>query len=207
MVWECNGCVATSPIVIGSLAVQALGALLVVKVMGMVSNREWLVKGLVAVEAFLVKVGWGLQWEGYVGSAQLVVIRHMCLKVSPLFRRGGGPQGRGKNVGVAGAGVGGARLEEGVQGGGVVAAGLKGVEEPLPPGRVLSQREQALGALDALIQVLGPEGGVITSEALHLFSEEDRGRCIRPFTVQSEEDLSGLSDEKIQVEQPIVLLP
>ena len=40
-----------------------------------------------------------------------------------------------------------------------MAAGLKGVEEPLPPGRVLSQREQALGALDALIQVLGPEIG------------------------------------------------
>ena len=46
-----------------------------------------------------------------------------------------------------------------MQGGGVVAAGLQGVEEPLPPGRVLSQREQALGALNALIQVLGPEIG------------------------------------------------
>ena len=40
-----------------------------------------------------------------------------------------------------------------------MAAGLQGVEEPLPPGRVLSKREQALGALDALIQVLGPEIG------------------------------------------------
>ena len=30
---------------------------------------------------------------------------------------------------------------------------------------------------------------------MHLLSEEDRGRCIRPFTVQSEEDLSGLSGE------------
>ena len=29
---------------------------------------------------------------------------------------------------------------------------------------------------------------------LRLFSEEDRGRCIRPFTVHCEEDLSGLSD-------------
>ena len=29
---------------------------------------------------------------------------------------------------------------------------------------------------------------------LRLFSEEDRGRCIRTFTVHSEEDLSGLSD-------------
>ena len=29
---------------------------------------------------------------------------------------------------------------------------------------------------------------------LYLFSEEDRERCIRPFAVQSEEDLSGPSD-------------
>ena len=29
---------------------------------------------------------------------------------------------------------------------------------------------------------------------LHLFPEEDRERCIRPFTVHSEEDVSGLSD-------------
>ena len=29
----------------------------------------------------------------------------------------------------------------------------------MPPGRVLSQTEQALGALNALIQVLGPEAG------------------------------------------------
>ena len=33
------------------------------------------------------------------------------------------------------------------------------VEEPLPPGPVLSQRDQALGALKALVQVLGPEKG------------------------------------------------
>ena len=46
-----------------------------------------------------------------------------------------------------------------MQDGGVGAAGLQGVEDPLPPGRVLSQREQALGALNALIQVLGPEIG------------------------------------------------
>ena len=30
---------------------------------------------------------------------------------------------------------------------------------------------------------------------LHLFSEEDQGRCVRPFTLQSDEDLSGLSDD------------
>ena len=41
---------------------------------------------------------------------------------------------------------------------------------------------------------------------LHLLSEEDGERCIRPFSVQSEEDLSG-SRMRIQVEQPIVLLP
>ena len=62
-------------------------------------------------------------------------------------------------MGVPGAGVGRVRFEEEVQGGGVGAAGSQGVEEPLPPGRVLSQRDQALGALDASIQVLGPEIG------------------------------------------------
>ena len=30
---------------------------------------------------------------------------------------------------------------------------------------------------------------------LHLFSEEEQGRCMRPFTVQSDEEVSGLSDE------------
>ena len=39
------------------------------------------------------------------------------------------------------------------------ALGQGGVEEPLPPGRVLSQRDQVVGALKALVQVLGPEKG------------------------------------------------
>ena len=60
--------IGVGPIGIGSLAVQALGALLVVKVVGMGSRREWLVRGLVVV-----------------GSSQLVVIRRRCLKVSPPF--------------------------------------------------------------------------------------------------------------------------
>ena len=45
----------------------------------------------------------------------------------------------------------------------------------------------------------GGSGGRLDVEEairqLHLLSEEDRERCIRPFTVQSDEDLSGLSDE------------
>ena len=129
------------------------------KVMGRCPNLEWLVQGLVAVVVSLGKVGLELQWEEFVGSAPTGRDQSYVPQGEPTFRRGGGPRGREKNVGVPGAGIGGSRLEEGVQGGGVVAAGLKGVEEPLPPGRVLSQREQALGALDALIQVLGPEIG------------------------------------------------
>ena len=62
-------------------------------------------------------------------------------------------------MGVLGAGVGGVRFEDGVHGGGVASAGQGGAEEPLPPGPVLSQRDQALGALKALLQVLGPEKG------------------------------------------------
>ena len=30
---------------------------------------------------------------------------------------------------------------------------------------------------------------------LHLFSEEERERCLCPFTVQSDDEVSGLSDE------------
>ena len=129
--------IAVGPIVIGSLAVLVLGALLVAKVMGMVSNGEWLVQGLVAVVVSLGKVGLGLQWEEFVGSAQLVVISRMFLKVSPPFGE------------VAVHKVGGRMLVFLV----LVLVGLglmKGC---------LSQREQALGALDALIQVLGPEIG------------------------------------------------
>ena len=63
----------------------------------------------------------------------------MCAsKVSPPSGGGGGAEGRGRNVGILGAGVGRVRFEEGLQGGGVGTAGSEGVEEPLPPGRVLS---------------------------------------------------------------------
>ena len=54
----------------------------------------------------------GVRWFGPTGRDQSYVPQG-----EPTFRRGGGPQGRGKNVGVPGAG--GPRLEEGVQGGGV----------------------------------------------------------------------------------------
>ena len=64
----------------------------------------------------------------------------------------------GEECGVPGAGVGRVRFEEG-QGGGVDSVGQGGVEEPSPPGPVLSQRDQALGALEALVLVLGPEKG------------------------------------------------
>ena len=106
--------------------------------------------------------GGGFIGQGVVGSAMggvrwFVPTRRDQTYVpqgEPSFRRG-----VGGNVGVLGAGVGRVRFEEGVQGGGVGTAGLQGMEEPLPPGPVLSQRDQALGALNALIQVLGPEIG------------------------------------------------
>ena len=43
----------------------------------------------------------------------------------------------------------------------VRSAGQGGVEEPLPPGPVLSQRDQALCALKALVEVLGPVGSQV----------------------------------------------
>ena len=96
--------------------------------------------------------GLGRPWEGCVGSAQLVVIRRTCRRVSPRFGRVGLLRVGGKMW----AGVGKVRFEEEVQGGGEILAGSGGVGEPLPPGPVLSQRNQALGALKALVQVLWP---------------------------------------------------
>ena len=75
--------IVVGPIVIGSLAVHALGVFLVVKVVGMGFNRVLLVWGVVAVVVSWGKVGLGLQWEGFVGLAQLVVISRMYFKVSP----------------------------------------------------------------------------------------------------------------------------
>ena len=72
-----------------------------------------------------------------------------------------------------GAGVGRVRFEEGVQGGGVDSVGQGGVEEPLPPGPVLSQRDKAPGALTGVgsggwtgegVAVHGVGGGVIAPE-------------------------------------------
>ena len=120
---------------------------------------EWLVRGLVGVEVLSGRGGvgsamGGMHWFGPTGRDQTYVPQG-----EPTFRKGGGAQGRGKNAGVPGAGVGLVWFEAGVQGGGVGTAVSDCVEEPLPPGRVLSQRDQALGALNALIQVLGPEKG------------------------------------------------
>ena len=60
---------------IGSLVVQVLGALLVVKVRGMGSNREWLVRGQVGGGGFLGQGGvgsamGGLRWFGPTGRDQ-----------------------------------------------------------------------------------------------------------------------------------------
>ena len=52
--------IGVGPIGIGSLAVQALGALLVVKVVGMGSRREWLVRGLVGGGGFIGQGGVGV---------------------------------------------------------------------------------------------------------------------------------------------------
>ena len=155
-----HGCraIGVGLIGIGSLAVQALGALLVVKVVG--NGVQAGVVGRSGGSGFIGQGGvgsamGGVRWFGPTGRDQTYVPQG-----EPTLRRGGGAQGRGRNVGVPGAGVGGPRIEEGVQGGGVGAAGLQGVEEPLPPGRVLSQRRQALDTLEVLVLSLFPMFGV-----------------------------------------------
>ena len=83
----------------------------------------------------------------------------------PTFRKGGGAKGEsgeGKGAGVAGAGVGRVRFEEGAVAGwvgGLDAAGKGGVQDPLPLGPVLTQRDQAFNAWKALVEVLGPVVG------------------------------------------------
>ena len=139
--------IGVGPIGIGSLAFWGKGVLVVFRAKGVVFRREWLVRGGVG------SAMGGVRWFG-PGRDQTYVPQG-----EPTFRRGGGAQGRERNVGIPGAGVGRVRFEEGVQGGGVGTAGSEGVEEPLLPGRVLPQRDQALGALSALIQVLGSEKG------------------------------------------------
>ena len=90
----------------------------------------------------------GMRFFGPTGRDQTYVPQG-----EPTSRQGGGAQGGERSAGVPGAGVG------RVQGGGVESDEQGGVEEPLPPGSVLSQRDQALGALKALVLVLGPEKG------------------------------------------------
>ena len=112
-------------------------------------------------------------------SAQLAAIRRTRRKVSPRF---------GKVVVLRVLGSRG-------RGGGVDSVGQGEVEEPLPPGPVLSQRDQALVALKALVKVLEVEvgsggGGLDVEEVirqLRCLSEEDRERCMRTFAVLSDE--------------------
>ena len=79
--------IGVGPSGIGNLAVQVMEVSLVVRVGRMGFRGEWLVRGLVEVGFFSGREGWGLLWEGCVGSAQLVVIRRTYRKVSPRSGR------------------------------------------------------------------------------------------------------------------------
>ena len=77
----------------------------------------------------------------------------------PTFRRGNGAKGNGK-VGVdTGAGVGGRFLSEVSGGSGGEAVGRSGGTGQVPSGPPPSQREQAVSALRALVELLEPEVG------------------------------------------------
>ena len=62
----------------------------------------------------------------------------------PTYRKGGGSKGGGKGGVDTGAGVGGKFLSEVGGGSGGGAAGRGGGIGPVPPGPVLSQRDQAV---------------------------------------------------------------
>ena len=99
---------------------------------GVVGQRSGGSSGFIGQGGIGAAMG-GVRWFGPTGCDQSYVPQG-----EPTFRRGGGAQGRGRNAGIPGAGVGRVRFEEGVPGGGVGVAGFQGVEDPLPPGRVLS---------------------------------------------------------------------
>ena len=77
----------------------------------------------------------------------------------PTYRKGGGSKGGGKGGVDTGAGVGGKFLSEAGGGSGGEAAGRGGGIGPVPPGPVLSQRDQAVSALQALVGLLDPAVG------------------------------------------------
>ena len=97
--------------------------------------------------------GGGSCWSGREFAAAVGGVR-------VFGQTGRGAKSGGKGVGAPGAGVGRVRFE-GVAGAGdgLDAAGRGGVQDPLPVGPVLSQRDQALNALKMSEEVLGPVVG------------------------------------------------
>ena len=96
----------------------------------------------------------GMKIIGPTGRDQVYVPRG-----EPTFRKGNGAKGSGKGGGDLGAGVGGRFLAEVVGGNGGEAVGRSGGIGPVPPGPVLSQRDQAVSALRALVGLLDPAVG------------------------------------------------
>ena len=96
----------------------------------------------------------GMKIIGPTGRDQVYVPRG-----EPTFRKGNGAQGSGKGGGDTGAGVGGSFLSEVVGGNGGEAVGRSGGIGPVPPGPVLSQRDQPVSALRALVGLLDPVVG------------------------------------------------
>ena len=77
----------------------------------------------------------------------------------PTFRKGNGAKGNGKAGGDSGAGVGGRFLSEVAGGSGGEAVGRSGRTGQVPSGPPPSQRDQAVSALRALVELLDPEIG------------------------------------------------
>ena len=77
----------------------------------------------------------------------------------PTFRKGSGAKGSGKVGADIGAGVGGRFLSEVSGGSGGEAVGRSGGIGPVPSGPPPSQRDQAVSALRALVELLEPEVG------------------------------------------------
>ena len=103
----------------------------------------------------MLPIRWGgTRIVGPTGSDQSYVARG-----EPTYRKGGGSKGGGKGGGDTGAGVGGKFLPEAGGGSAGEAASRGGGIGPVSSGPVLSQRDQAVSALQALVGLLDPAVG------------------------------------------------
>ena len=116
---------------------------------------------------------------------------------------GNGAKGSGKGGGDTGAGVGGLFLSEVVGGNGGEAVCRSGGTWPVPPGPVLSQRDQAVSALRALVGLLDPAVGAQVRRLVEGFLLPKPAAPATPTHAQIVARLHGLYDSETKLIQKV----